>query len=343
MSTTLSTVAQNIVNDALRKIGVKDIGNEVSPEEVEIGLRMLNSLLKQWETRGVKLHTVYDVEVPQYGGKQSYTLDSKNLITSWGNNNYDSFSFIDADITSAVYLAVGTQTAQSNPISVAIGKQCKLVATWTNIGGQAPTLTGTGGFPTTILVAGENTISFIATSSSILLTITNTVAASWSCAFKMARGDVDIARPMRIVSARRRDNATLYETPILVISREDYKILTIKSSQGPVTQVAYERQSNYGTLYVWPVSNATITSPDYTIILTVQRDIDIFDTAEDAPDLPSEMFLALIYGLADILADDYSIPVTDRGIIAAKALNYFNQILITDQETASIFFQPKTR
>ena len=343
MSTILSTVAQNIINDAIRKCGAKDIGNEVSPEEIETSLRMLNSLIKQWETRGVKLHTIYDLEIPQYGSKQSYALDATNLITSWGNNSYDTFAFIDADITSAIYATVGTQTGQTNPITVAIGRQCKLVATWTNVAGQAPTLTGTGGFPTTTLVAGVNTISFVATGTSIVITSTNTAAASWGCTFKMARGDVDISRPMRVVSVRRRDNATLYETPILLISREEYKQLTIKSSGGPVTQVAYERQLDYGTLYVWPVSAALYATPDYTVILTIQRAIDIFDAAEDTPDLPSETYLAVIYGLAEILVDDYSVDISERKMIGAKAQSYFSQLITTDQEVSSIFWQPEIR
>lgn len=340
MATTLSTVAQNIINDALRKCGVKDIGNEVSPEEVEIALRMLNSLIKQWESRGVKLHTIYDLLIPQYGSKQSYSLDNTNLITSWGNNSYDTFAFITSDITSAIYTTAGTQTAQTNAITVAIGKQCKVVATWTNVAGQAPTLTGTGGFPTTTLVAGVNTISFVATATSIVITATNTAAARWGCTFHFPRGDVDIARPMRVISARRMENGTLYETPILLLSREEYKQMVIKSSVGPVTQVSYEKQIDYGTLYVWPVDSSLYTAPTYTVILTIQRAIDIFDSSADTPDLPSEMFLAAVYGLADILADDYSVGIDERKLIGAKAQNYFGQLIMTDQETTSFFWQP---
>lgn len=344
MTTALSTIAQNIINDAIRKCGVKDIGNEVSSEEVEIALRMLNSMIKQWESRGVKLHTIYDLEIPQYGSKQNYRLDNTNLITSWANNSYNTFASINGDITSAIDSTPATQTAQTNAITVAIGKQCTITAVWTNVAGQAPTLTGTGGFTTTTLVAGTNTISFVATATSIVITATNTAAASWGCTFKFPKGDVDIARPMRAVSARRRDNATLYETPILLLSREEYKQLTIKSSgPAPVTQVSYERQIDYGTLYVWPVDDSLYATPDYTVILTIQRAIDIFDTAEDTPDLPSEMFLALVYGLAEILCDDYSVEINERKLIGAKAQNYFGQLLMTDQETTSFFWQPETR
>jgi len=232
MTTTLSTTAQNIIEDAFRKVGVKALGSALETEQMTIALRALNSLIKQWESRGVKLHTIYDVEVPQYGSKQSYTM-------------------------------------------------------------------------------------------------------------KLVTGDVLIDRPMRVVSARRRDNSSLYETPILVIPREEYKQLTIKSSTGPVTQVAYERQKDYGLLYVWPVSDSLQASPTYTVILTIQRAINIFDDSATAPDLPSEMYLAITYGLADILADDCGKP--QSGYIRDKAQDYFNQLLMTDQENASIFIQPETR
>ncbi|MDP2366557.1 MAG: hypothetical protein Q8M94_22610, partial [Ignavibacteria bacterium] len=295
--------------------------------------------------RGVKLHTIFDVEVPQHGSKQSYILDylPQNLITSWTNVNYDTFVGVGADITSAIYSTSGTQTAQSNSMAMAIGKKCKLIATWTNVAGQAPTLTGTGGFPTTTLVAGINTILFTATETSVVITFTNTAAASWGCTFKMVYGDVDIARPMRVISARRSNNATSYETPINVISREEYKQITIKNSVGIVTQIYYERQKDYGILYVWPVSDALSSDPKYTVIASIQRAINIFDNTLDSPDLPSEMYLAAIYGLADLLMEDYQMPSSKRELIKSRAEEYFNILIMTDQETTSIFWQPEAR
>ena len=234
MATTLSTTGTLLIHDAMRLAGLKDMGNDPSPEEIEFGLRMLNTMIKQWETRGVKLHTFYDLSVPQYGSKSNYSIMSSG-------------------------------------------------------------------------------------------------------------GDVTLDRPMRVVSARRKVNATLYETEISLISREDYERITIKASVGAVSQVFYDRQLNYGTLYVWPVSDALVSAPTYDVILNVQRAIGILSTVEDVPDLPSEQYLALIYGLAEILADGGVLGIPERQLLTAKAKDYLNQLLMTDQETTSFFFQPVMR
>jgi hypothetical protein len=114
----------------------------------------------------------------------SETLDATNLVTEWTNVNYDSFTSVSSpDIAAAVYTTSGTQTATSNSMVTAVGKLYKLVATWTNVAGQAPTLTGTNGFKTTTLAAGANNIYFVATGTSIVITSTNTAAASWGCTF----------------------------------------------------------------------------------------------------------------------------------------------------------------
>ncbi len=111
-------------------------------------------------------------------------LDATNLVVSWTNVNYDSFTSIASpDITSAIYTTSGTQTGASNSMATTVGKLYKLVATWTNVTGQAPTLVGTNGFVTTVLGAGANNIYFVATGTSVVLTVSNTAAVSWGCTF----------------------------------------------------------------------------------------------------------------------------------------------------------------
>lgn len=112
------------------------------------------------------------------------TLSATNLVTSWTNVNYDVFTSVASpDIASAIYSTSGTQTATSNSMVTVVGGLYNLVATWTNVSGQAPTLTGTNGFKTTTLSGGANNIYFTATGTSIVITTTNTTAASWGCTF----------------------------------------------------------------------------------------------------------------------------------------------------------------
>lgn len=152
--------------------------------------------------------------------------------------------------------------------------------------------------------------------------------------------DLNTGRPMRIISARRRD-ANNYEVPMVEVSRDDYKRLPQKSTVGPPVQFAYEKLAAYGVVYIWPVSNAaTLQLSDYTMVATIQRAIDIFDTSEDAGDLPSEMHLALTYCLADLLP--YGTKQA-RADVKQKAPAYLVLLLTSDSETTSIYVQPDMR
>lgn len=232
MSTVLSTVASNIISDAIYLVGAKDLGSPLSAEESEVGLRFLNSFIKYLQSRGVQLHTVSDIEIDLYGSKQSYT--------------------------------VGPDAAY----------------------------------------------------------------------------DVNTGRPMRIISARRRD-ADGYETPMIEVSREDYKRLPVKTTVGPPNQFAFEKLAAYGVVYIWPISDAaSLAASDYTMIATIQRAIDIFDTSDDTPDLPSEMHLAITYCLADMIPYGTKMARED---VKRKAPDFLATLLATDQETTSIIIQQELR
>ena len=148
--------------------------------------------------------------------------------------------------------------------------------------------------------------------------------------------DKNTGRPMRIISARRRDSDG-YELPLMEVSREDYKNLPIKTTVGAPNQYAFEKLAAYGVVYIWPISDAaTAETADYTLVATIQRAVDIFDTNEDAGDLPSEMHLAITYCLADMLPCGTK---SARADVKNKAPNYLALLLSTDQETTSIVVQ----
>jgi len=74
MSTVLSTTAQQIIDDAYTLIKVKSFLDPLENEQVEFALRMLNSMLKNWEANGVQLFTISDTTIPLHSSKQSYTV-----------------------------------------------------------------------------------------------------------------------------------------------------------------------------------------------------------------------------------------------------------------------------
>lgn len=107
---------------------------------------------------------------------------------------------------------------------------------------------------------------------------------------------------------------------MLEISREDYFRLPNKTSEGYPTQWFYDRQRDSGTLYVWPVPDATAG----TLKFTYRRVINDMDSNPDNMDLPQEWYEAVVSNLADRLAIYYSGIVSagtrqDVSILAARS------------------------
>lgn len=148
--------------------------------------------------------------------------------------------------------------------------------------------------------------------------------------------DVTMERPVKIISARRKDSSDI-EVPVTMISRDEYDNIPLKTSDGKILNVYYDPQLGNGTMYVWPRAD-DITD---TLEITYQRTFEDFDSASDTPDFPQEWYLALIYGLADILSDAYPVDPKIVRKINAKAFELKEHALNWSVEDDSIFFQPR--
>lgn len=121
------------------------------------------------------------------------TLDGTNLVTEWTNGAgglaYDTFTSVASpDIAQAVSDGdPASRSATSNAAVTTVGSLYKLVATLTVNSGEAPDLSGTGGFPTTELSAGANTVYFTATGTSVALTVTSGGATDYACTFVLKK------------------------------------------------------------------------------------------------------------------------------------------------------------
>lgn len=100
------------------------------------------------------------------------------------------------------------------------------------------------------------------------------------------------------------------------LSREEYYGLPNKTTEGYPTQWFYDRQRSSGTLYVWPVPDATAG----TLKFTYRRQIMDMDAGANDMDLPPEWVDAVVYGLADRLGDIYA---KQDPMITAKAARAF--------------------
>lgn len=151
-------------------------------------------------------------------------------------------------------------------------------------------------------------------------TLTLTTAASYT---------LDPVRPRRILNARLvRDGI---ELPMISMTRDEYDCLPNKATTGTPTQFYYDRQREAALFYIWPV---LATAGGETIKITYEREFEDQTNLTDVTDVPGEWWDAVVYGLADRLADDYMIQAP---MVTAKAAVFLREALADDREE-SVFF-----
>ena len=140
-------------------------------------------------------------------------------------------------------------------------------------------------------------------------------------------------RPLAVISARRRDTAG-NETPMDVVSREEYMAIPTKTTQAPAIMVYYDRQRTDGTLYFWP----TGSTGNVTVICTLKRALEDVGDEGDEPDFPQEGILGLVYNLAAIVSPAYGGLRQD---VAAVALQLKQELLDDDTEGTPLYITPR--
>lgn len=153
--------------------------------------------------------------------------------------------------------------------------------------------------------------------------------------------------PLKVLQAWRRDSSTTPnpDTPLLLITRDEYNCLSAKGSTGTPSQVWYDPPGNYtqtgtATLFLTPDSNSATY---HTIYLVGQRPFEHFNVSTDVPDFPAYWYNALAWGLADQLAYEYGVGVTEKAQITKKAEFHKDKALSFGLEEGSMYIQPTPR
>lgn len=164
---------------------------------------------------------------------------------------------------------------------------------------------------------------------------------------------INTPAPLKIVQAHRRTthaDGSILDVPLEIYSKTDWQNIPTKLQAGPPVALWYRHPSvpaatvAAGTIYLWPVPDATfITNGGNTgsIVISYMEPFDDLDTSTDNPDVPAQFYNALTWNLAEALSYEYGLPLTDRMAITKKALQSRMVALSFDQEEGSIFFQPK--
>jgi hypothetical protein len=163
--------------------------------------------------------------------------------------------------------------------------------------------------------------------------------------------DITVQRPLRLMDGAYIrylpvGSTTPFDTPLRVISRLEYLQFGSKTTQGTPNSIYYDSQFNtatatsastgYGTLYVY----VNPIDAQHTIYGNFQRQLFDMTNSTDEFDFPSEAFLALRWGLAAELCDEYEVPEDRIRRVESKAKYYADQLEDWSVETAPMMWTP---
>lgn len=299
---TFSQTRNDIINRALSILGVKTRGRALTAEEVNEASDALNLFVKGLKSEGVYLWKYAEGTLFLKVGQESYVLD--------GSTANATESFVETTASAA---------AVSGAFSIVVTSATGFV-----IGYNIGIMQDDGDlFWTTISNIAGTTI-----------TLTTALTDDVSSAATVYVYQTKINRPEQITSCRRRDSSD-YDTPMNELARSDYFNLSQKTVTGQPTQFYYDKQLNYGTLYLYQAPNDATN----TIRFTLQKMFFDFTSGTDNPDFPIEWADTLAFGLASRLTYDYGIDKTKAELIKRTADEMLRNLKGYDRED-SIYFVP---
>jgi len=151
--------------------------------------------------------------------------------------------------------------------------------------------------------------------------------------------------PLKILNAWLRNTTTNEDTPLLLITRQDYEALGDKTTTGEPSQLWYNppggiaATENAGTITLYNTPNSTAAT-DLRLYIVGHYPFMDFDASTDVPDFPQYWYNALKWLLADQLAYQNSLGLAERAMISKKAEFHHQQALSFGTEEGSFFIQP---
>ena len=127
------------------------------------------------------------------------------------------------------------------------------------------------------------------------------------------------------------------ELPMVKLSRDTYRSITIKNSSGIPNRFFYDKQLDNGTLFLWQTPSNAL----YLINFTFQKQLFDFDTPSNNPDFPVEWLKPIYLNLSLELAGFNSISDPNfLSLLKEQADNALAEAEGYDRETTSIYFEP---
>ena len=319
-TTTFSVTRNDIIQSSLRLLGVLEEGAQPTAPAIESASLVLNMMLKDWMTDGIKLWTVTELNIPLKANQTTYTIGPSSTYDLNTNKPLRLIQSFLRNISNTT-----NQVAEISLLSGGTGYTVQATNPVSSTGGSGTgatfNLTYSGGVVTKALLANDGGNDYAV-----------------GDVLTMSGGTFTTPATVTVDSLLN----TYIDLPMSILSQQEYNILGSKFNTGSVNSVYYWPYPTYGELKVFLTPNAS-ASTTYELHVTVQRPIEDITTANQTFDFPSEWYQSLRWGLASELAADYGLPLDKLGGIIARAEQYKERLANWDVEYASTFFQPDIR
>jgi hypothetical protein len=296
---------------AYEKIGLIAEGQPITAYQMQRGVQAFNLMIKAWKAKGINLWKYQEMVLFLDLTSQSYDIGpSGDRATTV--SDYVKTEISTAAVSGALTILVDSITGIAASDQIGIVQDDGTIH-WTTVNGAPSGSTVTLAAALTDDVAVDNHV-YVYTSKP--------------------------QRPMRIIGARlhRADDT---ETPIRMVSRQEYFSLSNKSSASIPSQAYYDPQLTNGALFVYGIGETV----NDTIRLTAQIQFEDFDSTADTPDFPQEWYEPIVYNLALRLASSNGISLQDpTGVgvdVKEMADQLFEDVFGFDVEAESVFLQPQ--
>lgn len=153
---------------------------------------------------------------------------------------------------------------------------------------------------------------------------------------------INIPKPLKLFQMWNSSAMGLIDTPMRILTRQEYNILGNKESTGIPIQGYYDPQREHGVLAVFPVPDSNAAT-NYTVTFVYQRPFEDITASTNNPDVPQEWLEAMIYGLAVRIAPEYGLPLDQRQLLRKEADDIKQTALNFGLEEGSMFFQRDVR
>ncbi len=294
-----------MIRRSLRILGAIQSGETPGAQEISDASDALNAWVKEQEASG--LHLWAEVEGVAFMQPNQF---------NYGLGGSTDHVVLATELGSTTLSAAAAQGATSIAVSSVGGMA---------IGGQIG-----------ILLANNSNTLFWTTIDAIPSTVTLTdalpVAAAAGSLIYFYVTNID--RPLRIVDGRRFQLSSNIDTPMIMMSRVDYREQPNKTNTGVMTQYFYDPQLVTGQLWIWPAPSDSTNAFKFTWMRSLQD----FVTATNTADFPQEWVNTIVWNLAVELIPEYDVPPARQEFIVKRALASLELAQTWDKEPESIYF-----